>query len=115
MQNLLTSPILQGDTALTVRAVMLFSAVPVAFITRGWIKFTAITLAVLAVTTTEVHAITIKEVKPAPAPEYMANNQKVGVAEAMDALLKGQHVYQCKEVELQASRTGVSIKPKKAN
>ena len=72
---------------------------------------------ILIVCLTKVHAgtIQIKDLKPVAAPTYTVNGKETNVADAMQTLLQGGKAYKCVEVELAATRSGVSIKPKKSN
>ncbi len=87
----------------------------------------------------DAHAITIKDIKPAPPNTYTVDSKVVNVAEAMTAYLAGKKVFKCSvkksngkllmvdgkaidskslstctEVELQAAKSGVTFKTKKA-
>ncbi len=89
----------------------------------------------------DAHALTIKQVQPAPPNTYLVDGKEVNVAEAMTAFLANKKVFKCAvkkatagktlmidgkvidakalstctEVELQAGKSGVNFKTKKAD
>ncbi len=87
----------------------------------------------------DAHALTIKQIQPAPPDTFMVDGKDMNVAEAMTAALADKKVFKCKvkksngkvlmvdgkvisdkslatctEVTLQAGKSGVTFKTKKA-
>lgn len=98
------------------QAIAFALATPMAFATSGWKRALSIAIVLASIVTTKVHAtIKIKDLKEVAAPTFTVDGKVSNVAEATQALLDGKRAFKCTEVELVASKTGISIKPKKGN
>lgn len=60
----------------------------------------------------KTHALNVKE-QPAP-PKYLVDGKEVNAADATVAVLQGKRAMKCTEMEVEAGRSGLSLKAKKS-
>lgn len=83
----------------------------------SYIKATlTVAAALLALSFVKVHATTNVHIKQQPAPPtYLVEGKEVNAAEATLAVLQGRTAMKCTQMEVEASRSGLSLKAKKNN